>query len=121
MIGEKSMLSSYSQTTNSNESITFGDNSKGSVVGLGKVAISLDHSISNVLHVDSLKYNLLSVSQLCEMGFDCLFTDVGVEVSKREDSSIIFIGKLKNKLYLVDFSKSKAKLETCLMAKSSMG
>jgi hypothetical protein len=54
------------------------------------------------------------------MGFNCLFINVGVEVTKREDSSIVFTGKLKNKLYLVDFSKSKAKLETCLVAKSSM-
>ena len=44
-----------------------------------------------------------------------------MEVSKREDSSIVFMGHLKNKLYLVDFSKGKAKLETCLVAKSSMG
>ena len=115
------MFSSYSPTTNSDENIIFGDNSKGGVIGLGKVAITLDHSITNVLHVDSLKYNLLSVSQLCEMGYNCLFTDKGVEVSKREDSSIVFTGRLKNKLYLVDFSKSKAKLETCLVAKSSMG
>jgi transposase InsO family protein len=55
------------------------------------------------------------------MGYNCLFTDKGVEVSKREDSSIVFTGRLKNKLYLVDFSKSKAKLKTCLVAKSSMG
>ena len=115
------MFSSYSPTTNSDENIIFGDNSKGGVIGLGKVAITLDHSITNVLHVDSLKYNLLSVSQLCEMGYNCLFTDKGVEVSKREDSSIVFTGRLKNKLYLVDFSKSEAKLETCLVAKSSMG
>jgi hypothetical protein len=74
MTGERSMFSSYSPTTNSNDNIVFGDNSKGEVIGLGKVAISLDHSISNVLHVDSLSYNLLSVSQLCEMGYNCLFT-----------------------------------------------
>ena len=121
MTGEKSMFSSYSPTTNSNESIIFGDNSKGGVIGLGKVAITLDHSISNVLHVDSLSYNLLSVSQLCENGFNCLFTENGVEVFRREDSSIVFTGILKNKLYLVDFNKGKAKLETCLVAKSSMG
>ena len=121
MIGEKSMFSSYSPTTNSNESIIFGDNSKGGVIGLGKVAITLDHSISNVLHVDSLSYNLMSVSQLCENGFNCLFTEKGVEVFRREDSSIVFTGILKNKLYLVDFNKGKAKLETCLVAKSSMG
>ena len=80
MTGERSMFSSYSPTTNSNDNIVFGDNSKGEVIGLGKVAISLDHSISNVLHVDSLSYNLLSVSQLCEMVYNCLFTDKGVEV-----------------------------------------
>jgi hypothetical protein len=121
MTGEKSMFSSYSPTTNSNENIIFGDNSKGEVIGLGKVVITLDHSISNVLHIDSLSYNLLSISQLCEMGYNCLFTDKGVEVFRREDSSIVFMDRLKNKLYLVDFSKSKAKIETCLVAKSSMG
>jgi hypothetical protein len=91
------------------------------VIGLGKVAITLDHSISNVLHVDSLSYNLLSVSQLYEMGYNCIFTDKSVEVFRREDSSIVFMGRLKNKLYLVYFSKSKTKIETYLVAKSSMG
>ena len=60
MTGERSMFSSYSPMTHSN--IVFGDNSKGDVIGLGKVAITLEHSITNVLHVDSLSYNLLSVS-----------------------------------------------------------
>ena len=55
------------------------------------------------------------------MGYNCLFTDKGVEVFRREDSSIIFMGQLKNKLYLVDLNKSKAKLQTCLVVKSSMG
>jgi hypothetical protein len=121
MTRERSVFSSYSPTTNSNENIIFGDNSKGEVIGLGKVAITLDHSISNVLHIDSLSYNLLSISKLCEMGYNCLFTDKGVEVFRREDSSIVFMGWLKNKLYFVDFSKSKTKIETCLVAKSSMG
>ena len=62
MTGERSMFSSYSPTTDSNENIIFDDNSKGGVIGLGKVAITLEHSISNVLHVDSLSYNLLLVS-----------------------------------------------------------
>jgi transposase InsO family protein len=115
------MFSSYSPTTNSNENIIFGDNSKGEVIGLGKVAITLEHSITNVLHVDLLSYNLLFISQLCEMGYNCLFTDKGVEVFRMKDFSIVFTGRLKNKLYLVDFNKSKAKLETCLVVKSSMG
>ena len=77
------------------------------MIGLGKVAITLDHSITNVLHVDSLKYNLLSISQLCEMGYNYLFTDKGVEVSKRENSSIVFTGHLKNKLYRDDKQEIK--------------
>jgi hypothetical protein len=55
------------------------------------------------------------------MGYNYLFTDKSVEVFRREDSSIVFMSQLKNKLYLVDFSKSKTKIETCLVAKSSMG
>jgi hypothetical protein len=54
---------------------------------LGKVAISPDHSDSNVFLVDSLDYNLLSVSQLCKMGYSCLFTDVIVTVFRRSDDS----------------------------------
>jgi hypothetical protein len=107
--------------THSNENIIFGDHSKGDMIGLDKVAITLEHSIINVLHVDSLSYNLLSVSQLCEIGYNCLFMDKGVKVFRRKDSSIIFVDQLKNKLYLVDFNKNKAKLKTCLVVKSSMG
>jgi hypothetical protein len=45
--------------------------------------------------VDSLDYNLLSVSQLCKMGYNCLFTDVGVTVFRRSDDSIAFKGVLE--------------------------
>ena len=55
------MFSSYTPKMDTNENIIFEDNSKGDVIGLGKVAITLEHSITNVLHVDSLGYNLLSV------------------------------------------------------------
>ena len=99
MTRERSMFSSYSLMTHSNENVVFGDNSKGDVIGLYKVAITLEHSITNVLHVDSLSYNLLSISQLYEMGYNCLFLDKGVEVFRREDFSIVFTYQLKNKLY----------------------
>ena len=45
------------------DSITFGNNNKkGKVKGLGKIAISNDMSISNVLLVESLDFNLLSIA-----------------------------------------------------------
>jgi hypothetical protein len=88
---------------------------------LGKIAISHDHSISNVFLVDFLDYNLLSVSQLCKMGYNCLFTDTGVTVFRRSDDSIAFKGVLDGHLYLVDFDDNNAGLDTCLIAKTNMG
>jgi hypothetical protein len=121
MTGEKNMFTSFQPNQITSERIIFGDNSKGDILGLGKIAISNDNSIFNVLLVDLLGYNLLSISQLCEKGYNCLFMDKGVEVSRRSDSSITFTSQLKGKLYLVDFSSTRVGSETCLVAKSSMG
>jgi hypothetical protein len=71
--------------------------------------------------VDSLDYNLLSVSQLCKMDHNCIFTDIGVTVFRRSDDSVAFKGVLEGQLYLVDFNENKAKLDTCLIAKTNMG
>jgi hypothetical protein len=102
------------------ERIAFGGNGGGTIVGLRKVAISINHSISDVYLVESLDYNLLFVSQLCEMGYNCLFTNEGVTVFRRGDDSVAFKGELKGRLYLVDFSSDKAQLDTCLLTKSSL-
>jgi hypothetical protein len=119
MTGEKRMLSSYEKNEDPQRAITFGDGNQGLVKGLGKIAISTDHSISNVFLVDSLYYNLLSISQLCKMCYNCLFTDIGVTVFRRSDDSIDFKGVLEGQLYLVDFNQ--AELDTWLIAKTNMG
>jgi hypothetical protein len=62
---------------------------------------------------------LLSVSQLCKMGYNCLFTDIGVTVFRRSDDSVAFKGVLEGQLYLVDFNR--AELDTFLIAKTNMG
>jgi hypothetical protein len=92
-----------------------------SLEGLDKIAVTTEHSISNVFLVESLGYNLLSVSQLCHMGYNCLFTNIDVHVFRRSDGSLSFKGVLGGKLYLVDFSKDNANLDACLIAKTNMG
>jgi hypothetical protein len=125
MTGEKRMFSSYEKNEDPQRAITFGDGNQGLVKGLGKIAISPDHSIFYVFLVDSLDYNLLSVSQLCKMGYNCLFTDIGVTVFRRSDDSITFKVVLDGELYLVDFNDNKAELDTCLItcliAKTNIG
>jgi hypothetical protein len=62
MTGEKRMFSSYEKNDDPQRAITFGDGNQGLVKGLGKIAISSEHSISIVFLVESLGYNLLYVS-----------------------------------------------------------
>jgi hypothetical protein len=121
MTGEKRMFSSYEKNEDPQRAITFGDGNQGLVKGLGKSAISPDHSISKVFLVDSLDYNLLSVSQLCKIGYNCLFTDVGVTIFRRNDDSIAFKGVLDGHLYLVDFNDNNTELNTCLISNTNMG
>jgi hypothetical protein len=103
MIGEKKMFTSFEKNDSTSDSITFEDNSQGKVLGHGKIAITTDCSIYRVLLVESLDYNLLSVSQLCEMSYNCLFTNKGVTIFWRCDGSFAFKGVLRGKLYLVYF------------------
>jgi hypothetical protein len=68
--------------------IIFEDGNQGKVKGLGKIAITTEHSISNVFLVELLGYNLLSMSQLFHIGYNCLFTNIDVFVFRRSDCSL---------------------------------
>jgi hypothetical protein len=114
------MFTSFEKNECKSDCTTFGDNSQGQVLGFSKIAITTEHSISKVLLVDSLSYNLLFVSQLCEMSSNCLFTDKGVTVFRRSDDSFAFKGVLREKLYLVDFIPKEVELDRCLIAKTNM-
>jgi hypothetical protein len=119
--GEKHMFTSFEENNCPSDIVMFGDNSEVRLLGYGKITITNDHSISKVLLVGSLDYNLLSVSQLCEMGYNCLFTNKGVTVFRWYNGSYAFSGIFKVKLYLVDFNPKELELDTCLIAKTSMG
>jgi hypothetical protein len=120
-MGERRMFTSFEKNECESDCITFGNNRQGQVLGFGKIAITTEHSISKVLLVESLDYNLLSVSHLCERGYNCLFTDKCVTIFRRSDSSFAFKGVLRGKLYLVDFIPEEVELDRCLIAKINMG
>jgi hypothetical protein len=113
------MFTSFEKNECQSDCITFGDNSQGQVLSFGKIAITTEHSISKVL-IESLDYNLLSVSQLCEICYNCLFTDKGVTIFRRSDSSFAFKGVLRGKLYLIDFIPEEVELDRCLITKTKM-
>jgi hypothetical protein len=121
MIGEKHMFTSFEENDCPSDTIIFGDNSEENLLGYGKIVITINHSISKVLLVDPLNYNLLSMSQLCEMSHNYLFTNKGVTVFRMSDGSYVFSGILKEKLYLMDFNAEELELDKCLIAKTNMG
>jgi hypothetical protein len=81
------MFTSYVKNKDSHDTIIFGDGNQGKVKGSGKIGITTEHSIYNVFLVESLGYNLISISQLCHMGYNCLFTNIDVYVFRRSDTS----------------------------------
>ena len=92
MTGDPRMFDSINENkSNVIDSITFGDNGKGKVKGLSKIATN-DLSISNVLLVESLNFNLLSVAQFCDLGFKCIFGVDDVEIISVDGSNLIFKG-----------------------------
>ena len=51
--------------------VSFGGIRKGKIIGIGigKIGIPSLASIDNILYVEGLKYNLLSISQFCNSGY----------------------------------------------------
>ena len=84
MIGDKDMLTNIVYSNGG--SVTFGDNSKGNVIGKGDVSnkgISNSPLITDVLLVKNLKHNLLSISQLCDKGFNISFSENKCNISDK--------------------------------------
>jgi hypothetical protein len=121
MMGERRIFTSFKKNECESDCITFSDNSQGQVLSFGKIAITTEYLVSKVLLVELLDYNLLSIAQLCEMDYNCLFINKGVTVFRRSDGSFAFKGVLRGKLYLVDFIPEEVELDRCLIVKTNMG
>jgi hypothetical protein len=120
MIGEKMIFTSFEKNDCPSDCITFDDNSQGKVLSFGEIAITTEYSISKDLLIEFLNYNLLSVSQLCELDYNCLFTNKGVTVFTRSDSSFYFKGVLRGRLYLLDFIPEEVELDKFLIVKTNI-
>jgi len=53
--------------------VTYVDNNKGRILGRGDVGSDDSIIIKDVLLVDGLKHNLLSIGQLCDKGYKVTF------------------------------------------------
>ncbi|KAL6334564.1 hypothetical protein AAG906_018903 [Vitis piasezkii] len=72
--------------------VTFGDNSKGRIIGQGNIGNGTSSLIESVLLVDGLKHNLLSISQLCDKGFKVIFEASHCIIKDIQNDKTIFMG-----------------------------
>ena len=95
--------------------VTFGDNGQGKIISIGKIQINSIIFIDNALHVNGLKHNLISISQLCDKRYTVSFGTTMCVITNPIDNSIIFIGNGHENVYIVDLN-NMSNLSQCLMA-----
>jgi len=71
MTGDASLLTGL--TLKDGGYVTYGDNNKDKIVDSGNIVVKGNLTIQNVLLVEGLKHNLLSISHLCDKGLQVTF------------------------------------------------
>ena len=99
--------------------VTFGDNAKGKIVEIDKVPISSSSCIDNVLLVERLKHNLLSINQLYDKNFNVSFKSSICCVACPITNNIIFSGHRNENVYVVDLDNINISKQQCLVANNA--
>ncbi|WVZ76246.1 LOW QUALITY PROTEIN: hypothetical protein U9M48_024235 [Paspalum notatum var. saurae] len=87
MIGHRKWFSSLNPVS-TKEYITFEDNGRGKVLGVGSVLLSAKLSLKEVAFVRNLGFNLVSVSQLLDEGFEVHFKKGACRVLDAEETLV---------------------------------
>src|ERR1051325_2850163 len=80
--------------------VTFGDGAKGEIKGVGNLDCSRTPNLNGVLLVKGLTANLISISQLCDMGFKVNFTRSECLVTNDKQEVVMRGVRSKDKCYI---------------------
>ncbi|GJV42105.1 putative ribonuclease H-like domain-containing protein [Tanacetum coccineum] len=121
MIGNMSYLTDYEEI----DYVAFAGNSKGGKI-TGKGTIKTNNlDFENVYFVKELKFNLFSVSQMCDKKNSVLFNDtecivLSLNFKLTDESQVLLKVPRKNNMYSVDLKNIVPKRGlTCLFAKAT--
>ena len=96
--------------------VSFGDDSSRQIKGLGSLMLSDKMSIHDVYYVDGLKYNLLSVSQICDHGYEVVFDDHSCQIKLKSRQLVASGKRSKGNVYnLKDITNTNNHEDICLM------
>jgi len=100
--------------------VTYGDNNKGKILGMGDVSGGNTLEIKDVLYVEGLKYNLLSISQLCDKGLKVISESDYCTIHQKDSKEVTLKGMRHNNIYLFDLDNASSSDITCLVVKEKI-
>ena len=115
MTGDPTIITTLSKQKN--DHVTFGDNSLGRILGKGNIGGNPSPLIENVFLVDKLKYNLLSICQLCDKGYRINFEKDKCYISDDSNKIIYTRNRIVN-VYIIEIISS-FNGNNCLVAKDN--
>ena len=99
-------------------SVTFGDNSEARAVSIGSVGFIGTTQVEQIMLVDELKHNLLSISQLCDEGNIVTFEHDKCIIKSPETKKTRFIAQCHKNTYVLQL-KELADQDVCLVVSKS--
>jgi hypothetical protein len=89
--------------------VTFGDDKKSKVLGTDVIMVNDCFTLNDVALVDRLRYNLLSVSQLCDADLSVLFHKSDSQVLDSSGKRVCGISRIRN-VFQADFFSTQPSL-----------
>jgi hypothetical protein len=110
MTGDKDKFMSISKRKTGN--VTFGNDEPGKIKGKGMVSLSNGKGKSqDVLLVDGLKHNFLSVSQMCDRGCEVVFTSKDCKIKSVNSGQVVAKGiRTNNNVYVLKEDREECHL-----------
>ena len=99
MTGERSFLTNFQSSTDGH--VTFGDGAKGRVLGRGTLNVDGLPKLKNVLFVEGLKANLISISQLCDQELFVSFSKNECRVLDKEENCVMEGSRSSDNCYML--------------------
>ncbi|GAV82103.1 hypothetical protein CFOL_v3_25556, partial [Cephalotus follicularis] len=88
--------------------VTFGNNSKEEIEGIGTISNKSSTTIENICYVSGLKHNLLSISQLCDKDFRVILESTHCVVISIITNTSKFIGFRHDNVYIAHLNNLHA-------------
>ena len=91
--------------------VTYGDSTKGNFFGIGKFGAPSFTSIEDVLYVEGLKHNLLSISQLYDKGFKIKFNKDECLIMDETTNKVKLKSKRVNNIFMISLDELSLKVK----------